>query len=213
MITLIHGENTKAARDRFLSVIEAYKTKGYGVALVDPLREMAPQLTGNSLFSGKTVFVLENPKKLASKIEKSTDLVLLCDGNAPITLTKTLPRETKIEKFDLPKRLFVFLESLYPKNAKNILSELHKLIETEPLELVFFMIGRQFRDLYWVLTDEKTMGLPAWRAGKLKNQAERFSKDKLKIMISVLSDMDYKAKTGEADLMTSLDLMIARELE
>ena len=75
------------------------------------------------------------------------------------------------------------------------------------------MICRQFRDLYWVLEDESSMGLPSWRAGKLKSQASRFTKEKLKKIISDLSDADFQAKTGVIDIATSLDLLIARELE
>ncbi len=213
MITLIHGENSLAARQRFTQIIGIYKEKGYEIKRIDPNLEITSQLTENSLFSNKVLFVLENPNKLATKLENNLELLLLCDKTAGVTITKLLPKEAKIEKFDLPKKLFSFLETIYPKNAKNVLTGLHELAQTEALELVFFMICRQFKDLYWVLEDETSMGLPSWRAGKLKSQANKFTKQKLKKIISNLSDIDYKAKIGEVSLLTSLDLLIARELE
>lgn len=213
MITLIHGENNLAARQRFTQLISGYKEKGYEIKRIDPNLELTAQLTDNSLFSNKILFVLENPKKLATKLENNQELLILCDKTAGVTITKLLSKDTKIEKFDLPKKLFSFLETIYPKNAKNVLSGLHELVQTEALELVFFMICRQFRDLYWVLENETSMGLPGWRAGKLKSQASRFTKEKIKKIISDLADIDYKAKTGGVNLATSLDLLIARELQ
>lgn len=191
---MIHGEDELKVRDRFNSLIETARSRGY---------EVNREGSGDSLFSEKTVSVLENPK-LFPKNLNSKDLIILYDGNAPVTLLKSLPKETKIEKFDLPKKLFSFLDNI-------TLNSFHEIIKTEPIELVFAMMGRSFRDMYWANFDDKSLGYPEWRISKLKKQAQRV-KD-FKILLKTLSEIDIKAKTGEIDLLTSLDLLIAKQLE
>jgi DNA polymerase III delta subunit len=47
----------------------------------------------------------------------------------------------------------------------------------------------------------------------LKYQAEKFGLEKLKQIIGQLSDIDIEVKTSKADLLTSLDLLIVKQLE
>ena len=195
-IYLIHGEDELKARSQFNLLIENYRSRGY---------EVNREGSGDSLFSEKTVSVFENPK-LYSKNLNTNDVIILYDGNAPATLIKSLPKGTKIEKFDLPKKLFAFLDNI-------TLSSFHDIIKTEPIELVFAMLGRHFRDLYWVSVDTSIPGYQPWRVAKLKGQASKFTIEKLKGIIETLSEADVKAKTGEVDLITSLDLLLAKHLE
>ena len=48
---------------------------------------------------------------------------------------------------------------------------------------------------------------------QIKAQAKKFREGQLKKLINSLAKIDIDAKTGKADLVTSLDLIIARELE
>ncbi len=200
---LIHGENSLGARNRFIALINSYKSRGW---------EVSKSLISDSLFSDKVLLVLENPKTFP-KEAIGKEIIILCDGNASAALVKTLPKEIKIEKFDLPKKLFAFLDSVYPKNAKNVLRLMRELTESEPVELVFTMLGRQVRDMYWVLEDKDSLKLPPWRVGKLNAQASKFGKSKLKKLIKLFAEIDGKAKSGQVDLVTSLDLFVASELE
>jgi DNA polymerase III delta subunit len=59
------------------------------------------------------------------------------------------------------------------------------------------------------LLDEKSLGLPSWRASKLKSQANRFGFKKLTLLIDKLAKFDYLAKTGGGDVVTLLDLALA----
>lgn len=212
MITLIHGENTKAARDRFNTLIKSYKSRGYEIRFVDSSKDLSSQLTSSSLFSENVVFIIENPKKIGLK-DSNAELVILCDQAVNSLFLKNLPKDIKNEKFDLPKKLFSFLDLLVPGNKEKLITVLHELLSSEPVELVSFMMARQFRDLYWVLVDEKSISLPTWRLNKLKSQASKFNQSKLEKLIDRFSEFDYMAKTGSVDLPTSLDLIIASELE
>lgn len=196
MITLIHGEDSLRARDKFTVLIEEYKKKGY---------EIIAEGSGNSLFSQKVLLVVENPKKFFWDIQVS-DVLILYDGNVPANIIKLLPTGAKIEKFAVPGKLFAFLDKI-------TLSSFQEIIKTEPLELVFAMLGRQFRDLYWANIDPKTLGYKSWRVAKLQGQAKKLGTGKLKKLLAKMSRIDVLAKTGERDLLTSLDLLIASELE
>lgn len=211
MINLIYGENTLAARDRFRSVVKDYKEKGYEIVRTDNTKDLKPQLTSNSLFSDKVVFVAENVKKLPV-LDNSINLILLYDQEIGVTILKTLPKDAKTEKFDIPKMLFKFLDAFYPK-SKDLLSRFHELIKSEPHDLVFIMLGRQVRDMYWVASDEKSIPYPSWRVNNLRRQAKMFGTPSLKDLISKLAIIDSKAKSGETDIVTSLDLLIAKDLE
>lgn len=216
MITLIHGDNTLNARNSFRRIISEYKNRGVEIVRIDNSKEIEPQLTNNSLFSSEILFIVENPKKFPKLKEEKTknlDLIILCDQEVSATFIKSLPKSTKIEKFDIPKLLFKFLDNIKPGNANFCLESLHNLLKSEPIELVFTMIGRQIRDLYWVKADEKSLNYPSWRVSNMKRQVENFTIEKLKIMISSIAEIDVKAKTGEADLSTSLDLLIVKALK
>lgn len=191
---LIHGENSLKAREKFNLLIQDFKSRGY---------EIVREGSENSLFSPKTVSVFEDPK-IFPKQASTQDVIILCDGNAPAGLVKSLPGSVKVEKFDLPKRLFAFLDKIN-------LESFHAIIKTEPIELVFAILGRHLRDVYWASTDPQSLGYPEWRAVKLASQAGKFKN--LKGLIGRLAEIDIAAKTGTVDLATSLDLLIAAELE
>lgn len=124
-----------------------------------------------------------------------------------------MPKDFKMEKFELPKILFTFLEAFYPGNSTRALKLLHDLTQTQAIELTFFMISRQMRDLYWIKIDPNSNHFQSWQASKLKSQTAKFTIDQLEIIISLLSDIDIKVKTSKADLLTELDLLIVKQLE
>lgn len=122
------------------------------------------------------------------------------------TAIQKFPKGTKFEKFDLPKRLFSLLENIGSKNSLSLSRE-------EPRELVFAMIARQIRDIYWVLADEKTLTYPSWRISKLKKQANFFTISRLRGLIKTLANLDLGVKTGKVDLPTAIDLVLAQSLK
>ena len=50
-------------------------------------------------------------------------------------------------------------------------------------------------------------------AEKLKIQASKFGLEKLKQIISELADIDIEVKTSKADLLTSIDLLMVKQLK
>lgn len=222
-IFLLHGENELKAYERLQKFIETAKSRSWEVVYVDEtalsLREV---FISKSLLSGESFFILRDISKLSKRetdwLKKVSDrldgnLIIYYKGIAPVTFIKSLPETIKIEEFKLPKLLFEFLESVRPKNQKRAIELFHRVTETEPAEMVFSLLSRQLRDIYWVKAEEGSLPYPSWRVGKLKTQAINYSTNQLIKLIGNLAEIDIEAKTSNAEIIPSLDLLIATKLE
>lgn len=217
-ISLIHGEDTKKAYDKYRQLVDGSKTKGFEIIPVADIRNVVSQ----SLFEERIVFTLEKANKikladwkwLAKNGDKyNSNLLIYFEGSAPATVIKSLPKDAKSEKFDLPKIIFQFLDSLYPGNFKNSLRLLNELSESEPTELVMHLTARHFRDLYWTNVSSETFQAPSWRIKKIAQQSGKFGLQKLASAVSDLALIDVDSKTGGLNLKSSLDLFILKHLE
>lgn len=175
-----------------------------------------------SLFEDKTVFTLDKPNKIPLSDWKwfaknashyNSNLLIFYEGDAPATIIRNLTKNAKIEKFDLPRIIFNFLDSFYPSNSKNCIKLLNELTKNEPLELIFHLLSLRMRELYWVKVSPQTLDLPLWRKSKLTHQASQFTYEKLKKIIHQLVKFDQDVKKGTADLKTSLDMFIVTSLK
>ncbi len=217
-ISLVHGEDTKKAYEKFRGLIDQSKSRGFEIISIDDIRK----IVGQSLFEDKLVFVLQKPSKVKladwkwlgqTAAKYNSNMLIYYEGSAPVTLTKNLPKDAKIEKFDLPKIIFTFLDSFYPGNSKNCLRLLDELVKTEAIELVFFLTARHMRDLAWIRFGKETLNLPSWRASKLAQQSGKFEPEKLRRIIFEMSEIDIKNKTSESNLKSMLDILIVKHLE
>ena len=210
-ISLIHGDNSPAAYEKYRKIIDGSKSKGFEIISISDIHKIVSQ----SLFEDKTVFVLENAKKikladwkwLAKNAPKyNSNLLIYYDGNSPAALLKQLPKNATIERFDLPKILFSFLDSFS-------LKVFNDLVKIEPVELVFHLLARRLRDLYWVKVAPETLEMQDWQKSKLINQANKYTLEKLKEIINELTEIDIKSKTSDVDLKSSLDILIIKYLK
>lgn len=223
-ILIIHGDYTVKSYDRLQEIANDSKKKGWEVERISVKETLSlpEKITTQSLFGNKSFYVVDefNSIKKADLdwLKKKNDglegfLVLYSAGTVGKRILNKLPYGYKVEEFKLPKKIWKFLESFYPDNAKASLSLLREVVDTEPTELVFALLARQLRDLYWVSLDSKSLPYPSWRIGKLRRQAAKFSDGQLKELISELADADIKAKTSKVNLLDSLDFVIAAHLE
>lgn len=223
-IILLHGDNTIKSYERLTTFIEVAKKRNWEIVQIsqDSPLSLSESLSSQSLFIKEKLFILENLNKINKKeldwLKKKAEkldgtLIIYYPGGIPSNLLKTLPQTIKIEEFKLPKLIFVLLDSLYPKNSKKILKLLHQTLENQPVEFIFALISRHFRDLYWVKVDPKTLELPGWRLLKTKKQASLFSEEQVKDIIYNLTEADIEAKTSKSSLISSLDLLIATKLK
>ncbi|MBI3397252.1 hypothetical protein HY045_02135 [Candidatus Woesebacteria bacterium] len=222
-IILLYGDNLAEIGKRLQKFMDVAKKRGWEIQRIDPIKNILEEvILSPNLFGKERLFVLENPLKLkrneldwlnknSQKLEGN--LIIVSHSPSSKTLIKSLPKITKSEEFRIPKEIYTLLESIYPGNSKTSLSLFHKVLATEPVELLAFLIFKQIRDLYWVVSDEKSMKYPYWRISKLKSQAKKFDVSNLKLVIGELAEMDILAKSGGRDLISSLDLLLATKLE
>lgn len=223
MITLLHGENLSASRARFQLLQDEADSTVITLDLSsstgsDPLASL--QTTG--LFSDKQFAALENA--LSSKVLEKVSQYGLTDAVfwegkklTPTQITafeKLFPKATVLE-FKVDPVVFKFVESLRPKNQAQIISLYHQYLKTDPPEVIFTMLVRQFRLLILAATNEVTgpddwLRL-SWQKAKLITQAKTFSPSLLREKYHVLSDIDYRSKTGllvEGSLERALELFL-----
>jgi DNA polymerase III delta subunit len=207
----LHGENTEKLYQRLTQFIGAAKKRDWEI-----IYDQVPNTP--SLFGNERLVIYRDISKITKQdlryIEKlEGTIVFYHEGTMSPTFLKSLPANSKVEEFKLPKLIWTFLEHIYPGNAGQVVREFHKIIEKDTPEFIFSQIARQFRDLYWVKTDSKSTNFPLWKVRKLESQSKRYSLEKLIKLINLLAELDVEVKTSKADLVSSLDLIFIKHLE
>ncbi len=172
---VLHGEDINKSYERLKTFIEVAKKRNWEI-LYDNISATP------SLFGQERLTILKDYKLFKDNKIDGT-LVIYSEATLPATFLKTLPKDTKVEEFKLPKLLWQFLDNMSVKN-------LHEVIKTEAVEFVFVMIVWKFKKNY------------------LANPTQ-----KVKEIIEKLAQIDADVKTGKADLLLSLDLMFIKSLE
>ncbi len=210
-IIVLHGEDSARSYVRLTKFVDSARSRGWEI-IYDQFPN-TPSLFGTDRLIVYRDFRLLDSRDIRNFDKFSGTLVVHHGSDLPAAFIKQMPKDFKMEKFDLPKLLFNFLESLYPGNSTNTIRLLHEVIKTEPVELVFFLLSRHLRDLYWISVNQTSTGFPSWKAGKLKTQADRVGSERLKELIRLLAEIDIKVKSSKADLLTELDLLIVKQLK
>jgi len=131
-----------------------------------------------------------------------------------------------IEKEDIDKLcikkteavIFDLTDALGQRNIKKSFEILENLIyQKEPLQLILIMLYRHFKNLFLVkqcinlnrdvMTNVSTIKMP-FLVKKYKDQAGRFSDEKLKEILEKLTLLDMNSKIGLVDLRIGLDTIL-----
>lgn len=222
-IIVLQGDNTLASYERLQKFIDIAQSRSWIVQkVVDSSQNLGEAIVLDTLFQEKRLVIIEDFRligkrelKLLKAKSKDLDITLIIYHHGTLTKTflKSLPEVDKIEEYKLPKLIWSFLDSFYPRNSKTILHLLHEIIKKDPIEFVFALLARHLRDIYWARIDSQSMPYPSWRVGKLKRQAYRFTYNGLTDLISSLAKADIKSKTSQSELIDELDFIIASKLE
>ena len=223
-ITIIHGENSSASLNFLKSILDGFKKKGVVISRISkelPIN-ITEALTQGELFNEESLFLLEEPDKLSanevlwiSRNAKSLKGVFLIyhDSELPALFLNKLSDVSEVRLFKLPQSLFTFLDSFQPRGAGRCIKLYHELLQKEAPEFLFAVFCKHVRDLYWARVNPESLTYPAWRVSKLRRQASAFSEEKLKKTLNSLARIDYSSKTSSHDLGSSLDLLIAGQLQ
>lgn len=221
-VTILHGDDYKKSRERLSQIKNALKKRNWEIiSFDDKQKRISDYLTTNSLFSVSTLFVIENIKNLTKDDFKwindddnqDIDVNILIWSKSSInkTFLKNFKIKYNLEEFKISAEIFLFLDNLIPNNTEKLLNIFYKLKQNENIEIIFAMMGRHFRDLYWVSVDEKSLKTAPWRISKLKSQAKKFNNsDTLKSLINYLAQIDIDSKTGITNLSISIDQFLLK---
>jgi len=203
-IIILHGDHLTEVYSRLTKFIETAKARGWEI--VNDEIETTP-----SLFGINRLLIFRDFRRITKKDIKNIKqfpgtLVIYNEGIIPAAFLRSLPEDARVERFDLPKTIWKFLDGPDVKL-------LHQVVKHEPVEFIFAILAKRFRDLYWVISDPKTLPYQDWQIARLKKQAAGYTADKLKQIISELAKIDIEVKTSKADLLSALDFLLITRLE
>src|SRR5258708_2267887 len=226
MVNIIHGDDTAASRKYFIEQRSTFSDSISVNGATVTLTEIVQIFEGDGLFSdGKHVFIEEFfSKRKAGKeiqeiievISKNTDSDVFFWESKDVTAKQLGSFKGSINKqFKIPKVLFSFLDNLKPGNGKIAMQLFHQGVQTEAVELLFFMMIRHFR-LLLALSDntteniEEVKRMAPWQKGKMQKQAHLFKVDNLKEIYIQLYQLELTQKTGglTGSLEQSIDFLL-----
>lgn len=223
-VILLHGDHSLDSYNRLQRLIQVAKGRGWEIIKTGSSDNLSipEKFTASNLFEGEKLYVMENLAKIKKaeldwfkKNIKRLSGTTIIYHSSTITnnLLKLIPKVTKTEEYKLPKLIYKFLESFWPGNSTNSIKLLHDVIRSEAPEFVFNRLILHLRDLYWVILDKDSMSYPGWRVSKLAHQANHFKNGEIAELIKAFAEIDIDVKTSKANIIDSLDFIIASELE
>ena len=227
MITIFHGSNAPLSRKQFIDAKQHSENPVTLDGTTVTLAQLTQALEGQSLFGNDTHVFIEDffSKRKASKETTSLTEYLTKQGEGNTIVmweSKELtPKQVSslgkptVKKFDIPKEVFAFLDSLLPGNSKQMIDIFHRVLTTEEPEFVFFMIVRQFRMMLAIIEPtEHTIDEIArlsWQKNKLIKQANAFGKTSLLANYDNLFSIESGMKTGQlsTNIEQTIDFFLA----
>lgn len=220
MTTVLHGQNQVGSRQRLLSLKEEYRKRGFEIVVLNGKATTFSQIQLSAqnfslLGEGTVVFVEDffgRKKSEPRRAEEFDGEIIFWEGKEISKPTlATFPKNWKIESFPFPRAIFRFLEDITPGKPQKCITDLHQLLLTEEAQLVLPLLAWHVRQLLWAKEDTKTLNIPAWKAGRLANQASKFTPEELYLLHQKLLNLDRDLKTGTnpLPLASSLDLLLA----
>ncbi|MBU0578832.1 hypothetical protein KKE34_03535 [Patescibacteria group bacterium] len=224
MMTILHGENITASRNKLVELITLAKNKNKTIERLDAkkinLGILESKLVKQDLFGTEILVVIENLHSLPRSKNKTAlielasksqvNLILWEKRQLTATMLKKFPK-VEIFEFKLSNTLFAWLDTIRGdgKNIKKQLLTFHKTLATEDPHLCFVMLLRQIRMLIQVKDGGEISG-PPWIKNKLKKQGETFDLNQLLNIHAQLLTIDLKQKTSSnsLELDQELDLLI-----
>jgi DNA polymerase III delta subunit len=222
-IYLIHGDHREKSYSKLNEYLDKGREKEWKIINIKGNNSFLKEpLLSTDLFDKNRIYVSRSFSKLSKKDieflnnykEKLTGvLIFYSETKISDSAIEKINNIDRVEEFLLPKIIFSFLESFFPKNSNNCLKLYHSLLTNEKIEFIFYLLSKHLRDLYWVSKYPSKIPYPSWRVEKLEKQASRFKSNSIKELINLLSDIDIKSKTSASNLVDLLDFLIITKLE
>lgn len=221
MITILHGDNIVASRNRLKELSDEARLKKLELIRLDGQTlnqdELIQALESSSLFGQERLVIIEKLSpaiKIDYLFQHADKQIIVWE---PKALTSAVLKKLKtiknvnLQLFKTPAVIFKFLDSIKPGNNQSMLNLFHQCLEKDSVEMIFYMLCRRFSQLIQALDQNGVhlQGAP-WQIGKLKSQAKNFSlKSLLHLQQQLLSiDANIKAGRNIIPLSSQLDLLL-----
>lgn len=216
------GNDVEKIENRSLFLTHQAKEKKYKIIKISDSLKFIEAIRDADLFSTKKLIIVNKLSDLntsdlnqINQMRDNTDTVIILknENPPPATKLKYFGSDIKIENYNLPKVIWNLLDSFKKNNANQFFDLLEKSLQTEPIELIFYLLNQRIISLYFAKTNPSKLNIASWQVTKFQNQAENFEAGDLKHIIGELAEIDIKSKTGVSDMRTLIDLFIATKLE
>lgn len=220
-IFVYSGEDIISSRKAFLDHLESLKLRNLEEMRIngkDISDEALENILGSqTLFGEKRVLSVENfltgqktkeKEKILEKILSFKDATVIFWENKDFSRNEQLKFSQCFifKNFKLPSSLFVFLESLSPKNIQENLLRFRNAIAAVDPNFIFLMMVRQIRLLILSKNINTKLTLPPWQISKLKKQANLFELENLIEIYKKLQRIDFEQKTSSSPFPLEHDL-------
>ena len=230
MLHYYFGDNIFTSRQKLFLAIDRVKVKEGNSRLIKIDGRNFEKINYQQLFSGQTLFserLIILIEKLSSfpKQKKKEIIQLLLSlekaeifiwENKEIALPATIqkhPAGVNLFRFPKPKIIFRLSEAIYPGNQKVFLPMLAEILQSQPVELVYFFLKKHLHLLFLFLVNPKAktlVNLPDWRKRKLESQIQRFPNQTFFPFYKNFVELDYLNKSGK--LQEGLNLALVNLL-
>ena len=190
MVLIIHGNDLAASRDYYSKEKDKLQSpilmEGEGLSY----DQIFQTLENKTIFDSKITLAIENFfsknksnsiefKKIIEYLNSDQNLEIIFWESTEISKTnQTILKNSTVKAFSYPQVLFQFLDSLKPGNGEYLIKLAHELGKNMEIELIFFMIVRQFRLMISQLESgakiEEAKRLQSWQAAKFSKQSAAF---------------------------------------
>lgn len=222
MITLLHGDNIEASRQKLEQLRKGKQESDVRVMEGKSLDITAlhQALTPMSFLAGNVCVIIENFFSKANKKSKnfpviidilksaadSNDIILWEQAEVSKTHISGLGTGVHVQMFKLPASIFYLLDSMKPGNKVVALRFLSQTLATEQPELVLALLARRVRQLLIVGSGSSVSALADWQRARLTAQAGFFTIEKLRAIYRELLSIEYSQKSGTSPLQLPLML-------
>lgn len=222
-VLILHGDYPVKSYERLSSILKTVKSRGFEINRISASADdsVSEKLTSKSLFAPHALFLIEKIKHAGKKDLKwlkenitriEADIIVYEPSKLSKTIINSFPK-AKVEEFKLPTNIWKFLDAFYPGNSRNVFKLLHEIVKTEAPELIVGLLNWRLSDIFIFLKEPEKISYETWRLKKLEDQAKKYSEQKVVKILGMLAKADFEAKIGRTAILTSLDLIIASELE
>lgn len=207
---VLHGDDYVNSRNELQKHKDGAVQKSKEIITLDgqkiQLTDLKQAVESLSLFGTDRLVVIENVfggQKSARQgslidylIQNQPETVIVWETKAltPASIKKLT--NTHIQEFKPKTIIFDFLASIRPNNQKQILKLYQQVLQSDPVELVFFLMVKQMRQLFTASSDPQSLTGPSWLTTKINSQAKLFSTEHLLKLYQGLFEIEKGLKTG-----------------